>query len=108
MSGANDTARISDFATFYPFYLAEHSDVNCRRLHFIGTTGVIGLFVLALIEANPLWLLLVPLMGYGFAWVGHFVFEKNRPATFKYPLYSLAADWVMYKDILLGKVSLLR
>jgi len=52
----------------------------------------------------PLGLAAVPLVGYGFAWVGHFVFEKNRPATFQYPFYSLAADWVMFKDMLIGKI----
>ncbi len=94
-----------NFAEFYPFYLAEHSDPMCRRLHFIGTTGVIALLTLATVTANAWWLLAVPVTGYGFAWVGHFFFEHNKPATFKHPFYSLAGDWVMYKDMLTGKVS---
>ncbi len=94
-----------NFAEFYPFYLAEHSDPMCRRLHFIGTTGVIALLILATVTANAWWLLAVPVTGYGFAWVGHFFFEHNKPATFKHPFYSLAGDWVMYKDMLTGKVS---
>ncbi|MEL7024848.1 MAG: DUF962 domain-containing protein [Pseudomonadota bacterium] len=98
----------SSFQEFYPYYLSEHSDVNCRRLHFMGTTGVIALFVIAIATANAWWLLATPVMGYGFAWLGHFAFEHNKPATFKFPLYSLAGDWVMYRDILIGRVSLLR
>jgi len=95
-----------DFKSFYPYYLQEHSDINCRRMHFVGTSLVIGIVLLAVWQANPLWLLLVPVAGYGFAWIGHFFFEHNKPATFNYPLYSLAGDFVMYKDILLGKVKI--
>lgn len=98
----------SSFAEFYPYYLSEHRDVNCRRLHFAGSAGVLGLIALALASGNAWWLAAVPLMGYGFAWIGHFVFEKNKPATFKHPLWSLMGDWVMFKDILIGRVSLLR
>jgi hypothetical protein len=63
--------------------------------------------MLAYIIANTAWILLwsLPLFGYGFAWVGHFFFEKNRPATFTYPIYSFIGDWVMYKDILTGKIK---
>ena len=92
------------FRDFYPYYLAEHSNRTCRRLHFVGTSLVIG--VLAWVIATGTWagLLLVPLVGYGFAWVGHFVFEKNRPATFRYPLYSLIGDFVMFRDMLTGRI----
>jgi len=92
------------FAEFYPFYLAEHSNQTCRRLHFIGSSLVIVVLLYALFSGRLSFLFLLPLIGYGFAWVGHFVFEKNRPATFQYPLYSLAGDWVMFKDILVGKI----
>ena len=95
----------SNFREFYPYYLAEHSDTNCRRLHFVGTWLVLAALAAA-IFVSPWWLLAMPLFGYGFAWVGHFVFEKNRPATFKYPLYSLAGDWVMFFDILRGRVKI--
>jgi hypothetical protein len=92
------------FREFYPFYLSEHRNATCRKLHFVGTSLVIGL-VLAAIVTRAWWiLLLVPLAGYGFAWVGHFVFEKNRPATFKYPAYSFLGDWVMYWQLLTGKI----
>ena len=94
-----------NFREFYPYYLSEHEDVNCRRLHFLGSWLV--LIALALgIFISPWWLLAMPLVGYGFAWLGHFLFEKNRPATFKYPLYSLIGDWVMFGDILRGRVRI--
>jgi hypothetical protein len=92
------------FAEFYPFYLGEHSNRACRRLHFIGSTLVIVALVLALWSGQARWLWLMPVAGYGFAWVGHYVFEKNRPATFKHPLYSLMGDWVMYGQMLTGKI----
>jgi hypothetical protein len=94
----------ASFAEFYPFYLKEHSNRSCRRLHFIGSTLVIAVIVFALVSGQLRWLWLMPLIGYGFAWVGHFGFEKNRPATFKHPLYSLAGDWVMYGQMLRGKI----
>lgn len=94
------------FAEFYPFYLSEHSDVNCRRLHFVGSLLVIVLLGYVLATQKWAMLLLLPVIGYGFAWIGHFVFEKNRPATFTYPLFSFMGDWVMFKDILTGKVKL--
>jgi hypothetical protein len=73
-------------------------------LHFVGTSLVLGFVVAAILRGNPLWLLGIPLAGYGFAWIGHFIFEKNKPATFKYPFYSFAGDWVMYWDMLRGKI----
>ncbi|GAA0687191.1 hypothetical protein FHW84_001680 [Dyella sp. SG562] len=96
----------ASFREFYPFYLGEHSDVNCRRMHFAGSTLVLAVVAFAVITGHLAWLWLVPVAGYGFAWVGHFVFEKNRPATFRHPLYSLMGDWVMYWDVLRGRVKL--
>lgn len=95
----------ANFAEFYPFYLREHSNRMCRRMHFIGSSLVLVVLLLALINGQPGWLWLLPLAGYGGAWIGHYVFEKNRPATFKHPLYSLLGDWVMYGQMLRGKVS---
>ncbi|MBU1618791.1 MAG: DUF962 domain-containing protein [Gammaproteobacteria bacterium] len=93
------------FSEFYPYYLSEHKNPVCRRLHYIGSTLV--LVILATLLATGLWSYwwLMLLAGYGFAWVGHFKFEHNKPATFKYPFYSLAADWVMYKDFLTGQLE---
>lgn len=97
--------RFKSFAEFYPYYLREHNNSTCRRLHFIGTSLVLLILVLALIVGNGWWLIALPVAGYGFAWVGHFFFEKNRPATFQYPFYSLLGDFVMYRDMMLGKVA---
>ncbi|MFJ3150387.1 Mpo1-like protein [Pseudomonas hunanensis] len=102
----NSTAQFRSFAEFYPYYLGEHSNPTCRRLHFVGTSLVIALLAYTIGSGKWLLLLTVPVFGYGFAWVGHFFFEKNRPATFTYPLYSLAGDFVMFRDILLGKLRL--
>lgn len=94
----------ASFTEFYPFYLGEHSTRLCRRMHFIGSTLVLAALVLALATGQWRWLWLMPVAGYGFAWVGHYAFEKNRPATFRHPLYSLAGDWVMYAQMLRGKI----
>lgn len=98
--------RYRSFAEFYPFYLEEHRDRVCRRLHFVGSSLVLIIFVLALLTGHWLWLWGMPLVGYGFAWVGHYFFEKNRPATFRYPIYSFLGDWVMYYDIWRGRVGI--
>ena len=92
------------FREFYPDYLAEHRDPTCRRLHFAGTALVILVAVAAIYTGRWVWLFAIPVVGYGFAWVGHFAFERNRPATFKHPLYSLAGDFVLFRDMLTGRV----
>lgn len=97
-------ARFASFREFYPFYLSEHANRTSRRLHFVGSCGVLALVVVALVTGNAWWLFGALGCGYGFAWVGHFFFEKNRPATFKHPFYSFAGDWVMFKDILTGRI----
>ena len=96
--------RYATFAEFYPFYLSEHANRTCRRLHFAGTSLVIGCLCAALLTGNAWWFAAAPIAGYGCAWVGHLFFERNRPATFSYPLYSLLGDFVMYKDVLTGKI----
>ena len=98
-------SEFASFREFYPHYLAEHGNRSCRRLHFVGSSLVLGCLLMLVRSGNPLWLLAALLAGYGFAWVGHFFFEKNMPATFKHPFYSLAGDWVMFKDMLLGRIS---
>lgn len=96
--------RYATFSQFYPFYLGEHQNRTCRRLHFVGSSLVIAMLLLALVTGRLQWLWSLPLIGYGFAWVGHFFFEKNRPATFRYPVYSFAGDWVMFWQMLRGKI----
>ena len=97
--------KFASFAEFYPFYLTEHTNRTSRRLHFVGTSLGLAWLVGAVTTLNP-WCLLAGLItGYAFAWVGHFFFEKNRPATFQYPVYSFAGDWVMWSEILRGKIK---
>jgi hypothetical protein len=98
--------RYTSFAAFYPFYLSEHSNATCRRLHFVGTSLALLLFITGIARAQPLYFLYGLLCGYGFAWIGHFGFEKNKPASFKQPLYSFMGDWKMWFEILMGKVRL--
>ena len=103
---AVDPRQFKSFAEFYPFYLQEHSNRTCRRLHFVGSTLAL-LCLFALFLTGNFWFLLGGLLfGYGFAWIGHFGFEKNRPASFKRPLYSFRGDWVMWRDILTGRIPL--
>lgn len=96
--------RFANFREFYPFYLSEHSNRVSRRLHFIGSCGVIVLVVLAFASGNLRWLGTALICGYGFAWVGHLFFEKNRPATFRHPVYSFLGDWMMFRDIVRGRI----
>lgn len=98
--------RYASFAEFFPFYLGEHANRTCRRLHFAGSTVALLCLAALLVTGNFWFLLAAVLSGYAFAWVGHFAFEKNRPATFRYPLYSFAGDWVMYWRMLTGRIPL--
>ena len=93
------------FWDFYPYYLTEHARPLNRGLHFVGTSLVIASAVALIVTHNWWWLLAMPVAGYSFAWVGHFIFEKNRPATFKYPFYSLGSDFVMYFHTITGQVN---
>lgn len=88
---------------FYPYYLSEHQDYTCRILHFIGTGLVILSFITFILTLKWIFLAIIPFLGYGFAWVGHFFFEQNKPATFKYPGMSLASDFILFWDLLTGK-----
>ena len=97
------TGRYTSFSAFYPYYIHEHSNRTCRRIHIVGSALVLGALALAIVTRNAWWLLAMPLVGYGFAWVGHFFFEKNRPATFKYPLWSLMGDWRMFFETVSGR-----
>jgi hypothetical protein len=100
-----DISAFNSFAEFYPFYLNEHSNQTCRRLHFVGSSLSLLCLAMLFITGKPQYFLYGLLCGYGFAWVGHFGFEKNKPASFKRPLYSFMGDWVMYKDIWIGKIK---
>ena len=95
---------LKTFEEFWPHYLGEHLNPVNRGLHFTGTTFVYGLMALAVLS-SPRWLYLAPLVGYGFAWVGHFFVERNRPATFTYPLWSLRGDFRMHARMLTGRLE---
>jgi hypothetical protein len=99
-----DPKSFHSFAEFYPFYLGEHGNRTCRRLHFVGSTLALACLGMLLVTGQWRYLLSGLLCGYGFAWIGHFGFEKNRPASFKRPLYSFMGDWVMYGQIWRGKI----
>ena len=96
--------RFDSFADFYPFYLSEHSNRTCRRLHFVGTSAALLMLLQSVESLSGSWLLAALVTGYAFASCGHLFFERNRPATFSHPFYSFAGDWVMWKSILFGKI----
>lgn len=96
---------IKNYGEFYRFYLTEHRNKTSRMLHFSGTFLVLVLLFFAIDQGWDWGWLLLPLVGYGFAWVGHAFFEKNKPATFRYPLWSLFSDFRLFFEILLGKRS---
>ena len=101
----SDEARIGSFAEFWPYYLREHRQPGTRVLHLIGTTASLVLLLGAVVGGRPALLLGAFVAGYGFAWVGHFAVEHNRPATFRYPLWSFAADWKMWALALSGRLE---
>jgi hypothetical protein len=92
------------FAEFYPYYLGEHSRPGTRRLHFAGTAAGVVLVVAFAVTLDWWLLLAAPVAGYLTAWIGHFAVERNRPATFRHPWYSFLGDWLMFKDMLTGKL----
>jgi hypothetical protein len=100
------TPRFRSFREFYPYYLTEHSNKWNRRLHLLGQMLAVVVLIAFAVTLNGWLLVLVPVAGYAVSWVGHFVVEGNRPATFRHPLYSLLGDWVMCKDMLTGRVPL--
>ena len=95
--------RIATFADFWPYYLREHSRPVCRYLHYLGTVAAWGMLALG-ITASPWFYLGIPFAGYGPAWVGHFFIEHNKPATFKYPIWSLLADYRMFFSAMTGNL----
>ncbi|NVK22863.1 MAG: DUF962 domain-containing protein [Kangiellaceae bacterium] len=97
--------RFETFQEFWPFYLGEHRLPSNRLLHYLGTVLSLVLLIYFIVNNMWLWLLLVPVAGYGFAWFGHFVIEKNRPATFSYPLWSLRGDYKMFFMALTGQLK---
>ena len=97
--------KYTNFKAFYPYYLSQHSSKKNRLLHFCGTALLILVFIFGLVSQNYKWFIAIPFIGYGFAWVGHFFIEKNKPATFIYPFYSLSGDFVMFWHTLTGQID---
>lgn len=97
--------KYNSLKAFYPFYLTEHRKPATRLLHFIGTGLLLTSFLTFLSTLNWWYFAAIPFIGYGFAWVGHFFFEKNKPATFQYPGYSLASDFIMFWELLTRQIG---
>jgi len=102
----NEEKPFRRFSDFYPFYLGEHSNQTCRRLHFAGTSVAVALLIAAAITQWWWFIALALLQGYALAWIGHYFFEHNKPATFEYPLFSLMGDWRLLWEILIGRVRI--
>lgn len=98
---------IRQYEDFYRFYLSEHQNVTSRRLHVVGSlAGLYGVYK-AVRTGRKRYIAFGLVTGYACAWVGHFFFEKNKPASFKQPLYSFISDWRMLGDVARGRVSLI-
>jgi hypothetical protein len=98
------TRKFATLAEFYPYYLGEHANRSCRRLHFIGSSLGLCLLAYAVISGSYWWIAVALVQGYAFAWVGHFFFEHNKPATFQYPWLSWRGDWLMWWHMLTGRI----
>lgn len=97
--------KFNSLKEFYPYYLTEHKNTTSKVLHFTGTALVFILPLIGILTQHWILFAVIPLAGYGFAWIGHALFEKNKPATFQYPFYSLASDFIMFWELLTGKIS---
>lgn len=100
-----DGKRFANLDEFYPYYLSQHANRLCRRMHFIGSSSALASVVQFADSGNPWWLLFALVSGYGCAWIGHYLFEKNKPATFGHPFFSFVSDWKMYWQMLTGKLT---
>lgn len=100
-----DGQHFGNLDEFYPYYLSQHANRLCRRMHFIGSSSALASVVQFADSGNPWWLLFAPVSGYCCAWIGHYLFEKNKPATFGHPFLSFVSDWKMYWQMLTGKLT---
>ena len=95
--------KIKNFAEFYQFYLTEHSQMWTRIFHFVGTLLIFCVIAFVISNGKTRFLWYVPIFGYGFAWFSHAVFEKNQPATFRHPIWSVFSDFKLFFELLIGK-----
>lgn len=100
------TLPIRNYHDFYRFYLTEHQNIMSRRLHVVGSSIGLYFFTKAIKQRKTKYFVYGLVSGYTCAWIGHFVFEKNKPASFKQPIYSFISDWRMFADVLRGNISL--
>lgn len=100
-----EVKRFETYEEFWPFYVREHSNKLNRTLHVAGTSAALGLLAAGVLTRRPLFLLAAPIVGYGFAWAGHFIVQKNKPATFQYPLWSLRGDLEMLAKTYAGTMD---
>ncbi len=100
-----DEKRIESFEEFWPYYVGEHKKKATRIMHFVGTTAAVSCFATGLLTRHKWLMAVAPICGYGPAWVNHFFIEKNKPATFKYPTWSLQADFVMWWKMVKGEMQ---
>jgi hypothetical protein len=94
-----------NYQEFYHFYLSEHSNSTCRNLHYIGNSLVLIILIYSIFASHLILLWTIPIIGYGFAWTGHFFFEHNKPASFKWPIWSFVSDWVMLFQFITGTLK---
>ena len=97
--------RFQTYAEFWPFYLAEHAKPWTRAVHYVGTVASLAAIAWAVASPNWWWLIAAPFFGYGPAWFGHFFIEKNKPATFQAPVWSLISDYRMCGLFLSGRLG---
>ncbi len=90
-----------NFDDFYPFYISQHSKAWTKIFHFIGTGFFLGMLAFSVLDSLPIFVLWGVVGAYTFAWASHFFIEKNKPATFQYPFYSLLGDFKMFFELLI-------
>jgi hypothetical protein len=102
----NATSRESfgSFAEFYRLYLTQHSTTHCRRMHFFASLAALFCVAKLLVTWNPWWFFAALVLGWGLAWFGHAYYEKNHPVRLRQPMYGFLGEWVMFRDILTGRI----
>ena len=97
--------KFNSLKEFYYFYLTEHQHTVNRALHFFGIALVCLLFIASMLFHNVYFFIAIPFVGFGLPWIGHQFFEKNKPSTLTYPFFSIASDFLLFGDIMMGRKS---
>src|SRR5688500_5518087 len=98
--------KYASFNEFYQYYLSQHQHIMSQRMHFVGCALALLLLIAFVFSFKLSFLFLAIIIGYGFAWAGHYFFEKNHPTSCEHPMYSFMADWMMFKDMITGKIKI--